>query len=174
MSVTNPDGGTVTRASAFTYQAPPTITSLAPTAGPTAGGTDVVITGTGFQAGASVRFGAALATVLQVSATSITVRTPAGAAGTVSVSVTNPDGGNCHARVRLYVPGAADGDQPGAHGRADDGGTDVVDHGNGLPDRCGRALWRDGRHGRAADGDFAHGADARWHGWYGCGERDQP
>jgi hypothetical protein len=93
ISVTNPDGGTGTRSSAFTYLAPPSIGGLSPTVGPTAGGTDVVISGTGFQTGAAVRFGATAGTVLQLTATSLTARTPAGTIGTVSVSVTNPDGG---------------------------------------------------------------------------------
>ena len=61
--------------------------------GPTAGGTDVVITGTGFQTGAVVRFGATTGVVQQLTTTAITARTPAGGAGLVAISVTNPDGG---------------------------------------------------------------------------------
>ncbi len=71
---------------------PPTITAIAPSSGPTTGGTSVVITGTGF-AGLSgtsaVSFGgtdAASYTVL--SETQITAVTPAHASGTLHVTVT--------------------------------------------------------------------------------------
>ena len=93
VSVTNPDGGAATRASAFTYQPPPAIFGLSPSSGTIAGGTDVTVSGSGFQPGAVVRFGGTAATLLQQTATALTVRTPAGATGTVAVSVTNPDGG---------------------------------------------------------------------------------
>ncbi len=72
--------------------APPTITAIAPSSGPTTGGTSVVITGTGF-AGLSgtsaVSFGgtdAASYTVL--SETQITAVTPAHDSGTLHVTVT--------------------------------------------------------------------------------------
>jgi hypothetical protein len=71
---------------------PPAISGIAPALGPSTGGTDVVVTGTGFQTGAVVRFGATAATVLQLTPTAITVRTPSGSAGAVAVSVTNADG----------------------------------------------------------------------------------
>lgn len=54
----------------------------------------MVITGTGFQAGATVTFGGTAATALVVTPTSITGLTPAHAAGLVDVKVTNPDGGS--------------------------------------------------------------------------------
>jgi hypothetical protein len=70
----------------------PTLTSINPTSGPTAGGNAVTLTGTGFVNGATVLFGAVSATSATVdSATSITAVTPAQSAGTVSVTVTNPD-----------------------------------------------------------------------------------
>jgi hypothetical protein len=70
----------------------PTLTSVAPTSGPVAGGTAVTLTGTGFVNGATVLFGAVASPAVTVnSATSITAVTPAQAAGTVSVTVTNPD-----------------------------------------------------------------------------------
>ena len=61
-------------------------------AGPTAGGTQVVITGTGFDTGTPaadyVKFGATNATSFTVnSATQVTATAPAGAAGVVSVTV---------------------------------------------------------------------------------------
>ncbi|MFZ0860943.1 MAG: IPT/TIG domain-containing protein [Candidatus Sulfotelmatobacter sp.] len=69
------------------------LTSVSPTSGGTAGGTKVTIAGSGFQSGARVAFGGNAATnVKVVSTTSITATTPAHAAGTVSVTVTNPNG----------------------------------------------------------------------------------
>jgi hypothetical protein len=103
VQVVNPDGQSVTQPGAFTYLAsppppgpPPILTSLAPTAGSTAGGTAVVLTGQNFVAGAGlvVLFGGTAATVTpgSVTATSITVTTPAHAAGAADVTVVNPDG----------------------------------------------------------------------------------
>jgi len=91
--VTNPDGQSVTRANAFIYYDPPTLASVTPDEGTSAGGSAVTIAGTNFLAGATVTFGGADATSVSVaSATSITATTPAHAAGGVDVVVTNPDG----------------------------------------------------------------------------------
>jgi plastocyanin len=72
----------------------PTVTSVTPPAGVTTGGTSVTITGTNFQNGATVSFGGAMATnVAFVDSNTLTATTPAHAAGTVDVTVTNPDTG---------------------------------------------------------------------------------
>jgi hypothetical protein len=69
--------------------AAPTVTSVSPNSGSTAGGTPVTITGTSFAAGATVTFGGAAATnVVVVNSTTITATTPAGNAGAVTVTVT--------------------------------------------------------------------------------------
>ena len=67
--------------------------AIAPTSGPSAGGTGVAITGAGFQSGASVEIGAAAATGASVSTASfLTASTPALLPGTLNdVVVTNPD-----------------------------------------------------------------------------------
>ncbi len=71
---------------------PPTVTSVSPNAGDTAGGTAVTITGTGFASVSGVTFGGVAATsVVTASATSVTCTTPAHAAGPVTVVVTNGD-----------------------------------------------------------------------------------
>jgi hypothetical protein len=72
----------------------PTITSVNPARGTTAGGTSVTIPGTGFQQNATVTFGGAAATNVTVSSdgAQITATTPAHAAGKVDVVVNNPDG----------------------------------------------------------------------------------
>jgi len=91
--VTNPNGQSATLANGFTYTAPPTLTGVSPTTGPTAGGTSVTLTGQNFASGAAVTFGGVAATsIVVVSATQITATTPPHAAGAVSVVVTNPNG----------------------------------------------------------------------------------
>jgi hypothetical protein len=93
VTVTNADTQSGTKAGAFTYLGPaPTVTSVAPSSGPAAGGTSITITGTNFAAGATVSIGGAAATgVSVVNSTTITATTPANAAGAVSVTVTNAD-----------------------------------------------------------------------------------
>ena len=91
--VTNPGGAEATLNNGFTYLgAAPTITSLSPTSGSASGGAPVTISGSNFVSGATVTFGGTAATVTSITATTIAVTTPAHAAGTVSVVVTNPDG----------------------------------------------------------------------------------
>jgi hypothetical protein len=72
-------------------EAAPTVTSISPASGPTAGGTSITITGTGFISGTTVTIGGNDASDVSVSATSITATTPAGADGPQDVVVTNPD-----------------------------------------------------------------------------------
>jgi hypothetical protein len=72
---------------------PPTVTGIAPTSGPTAGGTAVTITGTDFTGATAVTIGGVAATgITVVNATTITATTGARAAGTVDVAVTTPGG----------------------------------------------------------------------------------
>jgi hypothetical protein len=90
--VTNPDTQSGSLTNGFTYVAAPTVTSVSPSSGTTAGGTAVTVTGTNFMTGATVTFGGTGATnVVVVSATQITATTAAHAAGAVNVVVTNPD-----------------------------------------------------------------------------------
>ena len=86
-------GGTskVSAADKFTYVAIPAVAKLTPAAGPMAGGTLVTITGTGL-AGGSVFFGKQQAKLKSVTATRIVAISPAGAAGTVAVTVTTTGG----------------------------------------------------------------------------------
>ena len=70
----------------------PTVTSVLPVNGSTAGGTVVVLTGTGFLAGATATVGGVNCGSLSVnSATQITCTTGAHVAGVVSLVVTNTD-----------------------------------------------------------------------------------
>ena len=72
---------------------PPTVSTIFPSSGPTAGGTTVTITGTNLSSATSVTFGGTAATSFTVSsATQITGTTPAHAAGAVDVVVTTSGG----------------------------------------------------------------------------------
>ena len=55
--VENSDGQTATASDAFTYLSPPSITSVNPSSGSTAGGTNITISGTNFSTGATVMIG---------------------------------------------------------------------------------------------------------------------
>ena len=90
--VMNPDFQTGTKGGGFVYVAGPTVSSIAPNSGSTAGGTAVTISGSGFQAGAGVTIGGVAATgVVVATANSISATTGAHATGTFGVTVTNPD-----------------------------------------------------------------------------------
>ncbi|MBC7540672.1 MAG: IPT/TIG domain-containing protein, partial [Bacteriovorax sp.] len=92
VTATNTDTQTGNAPAAFTYQAAPTVTSVAPTSGFATGSTAVTITGSGFLAGATASFGGSLCTALTVvNPTTITCTTAAHAAGAVNVVVTNTD-----------------------------------------------------------------------------------
>lgn len=71
---------------------PPTVTAISPSSGPAGGGTAVSVTGTGFVGVTAVRFGASAASFVVNSASSLTATAPAGAAGTVDVTVTTAAG----------------------------------------------------------------------------------
>ncbi len=128
----------------FTYFAAPTInpagpglTGIVPDSGPTTGGTNITITGTGFLAGSTVRFGnpvtGPLATnVMVVDADHITATTPPDTAGTINVTVTDL-GGTSNPEPFTYVAApniGINGLNP-AFG-PDTGGTVVTMTGTGL------------------------------------------
>jgi len=102
--VTTP-AGTGTGTNLFTYVVPPpTLTSISPANGPTAGGTAVTITGTNFISVTSVTIGGNAPTaVTVVSSTSITATTPAGAAGPANVVVTTSAGTATGANLFTFV-----------------------------------------------------------------------
>ncbi len=89
VTVTTVDGTSpIVGADQFTYVSPVTVTGLSVHSGAPAGGTSVVITGTGFTSGSTVKFGVDAATgVTYNSSTQITATSPAGG-GTVDVTVT--------------------------------------------------------------------------------------
>jgi hypothetical protein len=89
----------------------PTVASISPTSGSTAGGTSVTLTGTDFTGATSVTIGGAAATsVTVVNATTITAVTPAGSAGTASVVVTTSGGSNAANTLFTYAAPATPGE----------------------------------------------------------------
>jgi large repetitive protein len=100
VEVCNPDSGMAKKAAGFEYVEsqttviPPTPLLLAtvnPSTGPISGGTTVVLTGTGFAAGATVTFGGAPATGVKVTSMQIEAVTPPHEAGKVDVEVRNSE-----------------------------------------------------------------------------------
>jgi hypothetical protein len=81
----------------------PTITSISPSSGTTAGGTSVTITGTNLSDSTSVTFGGTVATVVSSSSTQITVTTPAKSAGSAAVVVITAGGSVTSASNYTYV-----------------------------------------------------------------------
>ena len=99
----------------------PTVTSLSPASGGTSGGTTVSVTGTNFAGTTAVKFGGTNATGFTVnSATSITATSPAGAAGTVNVTVTTSGGTSATSAANQFTyvaaPVANAGSATVAHG----------------------------------------------------------
>ncbi|MCC6623334.1 MAG: IPT/TIG domain-containing protein [Deltaproteobacteria bacterium] len=91
--VRNPDGQEATLTNGFEYLDSPTITSVWPPRGPSVGGTLTHIEGTGFHPLSRVLVGPNESVeVHYASPTLLFAFTPAGALGTVTVKVINPDG----------------------------------------------------------------------------------
>lgn len=92
VTVTTP-GGTTSGGVFYYYLAAPVLTGVTPGSGPTAGGNTVVLTGSALLTATAVRFGATAATSFTVvSDGQINAVAPAGAAGTVAVTVVTPGG----------------------------------------------------------------------------------
>jgi hypothetical protein len=95
--------GSATQTSWFTYIGQPTVSSVTPDNGSTAGGTPVTIAGTNFYATATVKFGAGYATSVNVVGTgAITCLTPSGSAGAVTVTVYTPYGSGSKTSAFTY------------------------------------------------------------------------
>ncbi len=118
VTVTTPGGTSATAAGdRFTYVIPPpTVSSLSPTSGSSAGGTTVTITGTNLSGATAVKFGANAATFSVNSSTQVTVAAPAGAIGTVDVTVTTAGGTSATNAGDRYVYTAAPPPVPAVSG----------------------------------------------------------
>ncbi|MDO9326178.1 MAG: PGF-pre-PGF domain-containing protein [Methanoregula sp.] len=89
----------------------PTVSNISPGSGPVAGGTSVTITGIGFTGATNVTFGSTAATsftkVTAADDSQIIAIAPAGTAGTVNVTVTNPYGTSAISIADQYTYTAA-------------------------------------------------------------------
>ncbi|MFG2627006.1 IPT/TIG domain-containing protein [Streptomyces sp. NPDC048473] len=102
VTVTTP-GGTSAQAVSYYYLVAPVISGVTAGSGPVGGGMTVILTGANFLQATAVRFGVTAATNYTiVSATEIRAMVPAGAAGTVPVTVTTP-GGTSNGVAYLYL-----------------------------------------------------------------------
>jgi hypothetical protein len=82
----------------------PQVSGISPNSGPVGGGTSVTITGANFITGATVQLGAnGASNVAVVNSGTITATTPAGAAGTVNVTVTTSAGSGSLAGGFSYI-----------------------------------------------------------------------
>ena len=112
-------------ANAFTYGANPTITTISPTSGSTNGAQTVTITGANLSTTSSVTIGGLTAPITGSTATTVTVTTPAHAAGAVDVVVTTDYYSVTSANGFTYVaPPTITGFSPGTGSTL--GGTTVV------------------------------------------------
>ncbi|REK67823.1 MAG: VWA domain-containing protein [Brevibacillus sp.] len=96
VTVTNPDGQSVTVPQGFTYESPvPSITSLSPDNGPMEGGTVVVVSGENFDSNLVLKVdGKTVPVDYYFSSKQFRFKTPAASAeGPVTVEVTNPASG---------------------------------------------------------------------------------
>ena len=89
--ITTP-AGSVTATNAYRYAGLPTITSLSVTAGPLAGGTSTVITGTNLESATAATVDGIAATRGVNTSTSLTITTPSRTAGAKNVAITTAGG----------------------------------------------------------------------------------
>jgi hypothetical protein len=105
ITVTTPYGTSGTsRADQFTLVAAPTVTGVSPASGPTGGGGNVTLTGSGFAGATQVLFGNTPAASFTVNSdTSLTVPVPPAAAGLVDVTVASVGGSSATGAADQYT-----------------------------------------------------------------------
>jgi hypothetical protein len=106
VTVTNPDGESATLTDAFTFTPAPVLNSVSPTSGPTAGGTAVTLTGSGFLEGVRALFdGVPCRDPVRVDETVLLCETPPGRAGPVDVEIVAEDGASTRlVGAFVYIP----------------------------------------------------------------------
>jgi hypothetical protein len=124
-------GGESMGGPSYMYVPLPTVSSVSPASGPIAGGTQVLVTGSNFLAGAKVEIGGVASAVEVVSETELKAVTPAHAAGPEEVVVTSTGGESTGGPSYTYVPPPAVSSINPASGPSE-GGTQVVVRGTGF------------------------------------------
>ena len=114
-------GGTsaVVKADRFVFKgAMPVVAAVSPAYGPTTGGTTVTVTGAGFTGATAVTFGSVAATIVKVTATTITAITPKHQGLAWDVRVTTPGGTSAVAKpgdqFTFYAVATVTGVSPGS------------------------------------------------------------
>ncbi|MFQ5748314.1 MAG: IPT/TIG domain-containing protein, partial [Planctomycetota bacterium] len=92
VAVNNPDGQQARAPAAFTFTSVPVLAEIFPDAGQSAGGTTVLLNGSGFDPAMTVTLDRTPATMTWISSKLVRVTTPAHAAGRVDVTLANPLG----------------------------------------------------------------------------------
>lgn len=115
----------------------PTVSSVSPGSGPVAGGNTVTITGIGFTGATEVTFGSTAATsftkVTTADDSQITAIAPAGTAGTVNITVTNPSGTSAISTADQYTYTAAQNPANGDSAVSPSGSGAMVATAPGVP-----------------------------------------
>jgi hypothetical protein len=100
-------GGMANAPGAYMYVPAPAISIVVPNAGPEAGSTIVIITGTNFAGATSVSFGAAPAITFTVNSDTQITAVAGPGTGTVDISVSTPGGTATAASFFTYIPAPA-------------------------------------------------------------------
>jgi hypothetical protein len=104
LTMTNPDGQSVSVNGCIIVTPAPTLTSITPSTGSTAGGYNVTISGSNLRSATGVTIGGSACAPLSANTdTSVTCTTPSGTAGTSSVVVTTASGSNSANTLYTYV-----------------------------------------------------------------------
>ena len=134
VTITDPDGTSATSTNDLFAYGAPVVTSIAPDAGPVAGGQDVIVAGTGFVPGATVYFGDTVSPSVTVlsGGTGLTAEAPPGTPGPVDITVTTPAGTSQTTLKDAYFYGspAVTGVSPSSGSTT--GGTSVTISGSGF------------------------------------------
>ena len=115
-----------TSADRYTYIAPPVVTAISPTTGPTDGGTSVTVSGANFTAVSSVSFDGVAGTSLSVSSpTSLQVTSPTHGAGLVDIQVATQYGTSATSAADHFTYASVSGNVVVVTTTADDVNGDV-------------------------------------------------
>jgi hypothetical protein len=131
-------------------QHPPTVTKVAPKKGSTAGGTAVVITGSGLDTATEVRFGSVPGTIVSKSPGTLRVTSPPDAAGKYGVTVVGSGGSSASSSRAVFtfkgvtVASVSPSTGPLA------GGTPVTVGGSGFAPGAGATKFMFGKHPASA------------------------
>jgi IPT/TIG domain len=131
--VTNSSGVSSATPLSYTFNPAPAVSGISPSVSPLTGGATVVISGANFLPGAKATIGGLSAPSFVTTSSTITATTPAEAAGTVTVVVTNPDGQSASVGFTYQQPAPVMNGASPASGSTNGGTTVVLSGANFLP-----------------------------------------